>query len=190
VNELTKKQETILRYIQEFIADNGYPPTIREMAERFQVHIKAVQDHISALKAKGVLTHQANKARGFELATRVREIPIYGRVAAGHPIFAVENIEGYVNDSHDRKRNVFALRVTGDSMIDAGIVEGDIVLVRKQSTAEDKDIVIAMVGEEATVKRFRKKSGRLFLEPANVNYAVIREPFEIIGKVIELRRAF
>jgi repressor LexA len=75
-------------------------------------------------------------------------------------------------------------------MIDAGIVEGDIVLVRKQSTAEDKDIVIAMVGEEATVKRFRKKSGRLFLEPANVNYAVIREPFQIIGKVIELRRAF
>jgi len=134
------------------------------------------------------LTQKPNKARGFELAAKVHEIPIYGRVAAGHPVFAVENIEGYVSNSFDRKRNVFALRVTGDSMIDAGIMEGDVVLVKKQTTGEDKDIVIAMVGDEATVKRFRKKGSRLYLEPANIHYPVIKEPFEIIGKVVELRR--
>lgn len=190
MNELTKKQQDLLHFIQEFLRENGFPPTFREMAGHFDVHVKAVQDHVTALKLKGFLRNKPNKARGFEMAARAHEIPIYGRVAAGKPIFALENIEGYVSNSLDRKKNVFALRVTGDSMKDAGIVENDIVLVKQQHTANDKDIVIAMVGEEATVKRFRKKGGRTFLEPANAEYAILESPFEIIGKVIELRRTF
>ncbi|MCB0833737.1 MAG: transcriptional repressor LexA, partial [Bacteroidetes bacterium] len=181
-SELTEKQQRILDFIDQFIVDHGYPPTIMEMAERFKVTIGTIQDHIEALKRKSYLRQRPNKARGFELAFKSQGIPIYGRVAAGRPIFAVENILGYLGeDKNDHE--VFALKVVGDSMVDAGIVEGDVLKVRKQQTADDKDIVIALLGDEVTVKRFRRKYGKQYLEPANPAYAVIKDvSFEILGK--------
>jgi repressor LexA len=187
MDNLTKKQEKVLRFIDKFIKDNGYPPTVREMAGHFEVNLKAIQDHITALKNKRHLNHESQKARGLELIHK--GIAIYGKVAAGKPIFAVENIEGYVSPSSDKAANVFGLKVTGDSMIDAGIMEGDVVLVHKQNVAEDKDIIIALFNDEATIKRLRKKKNEIYLEPANKNYEPIRDrSFTIIGKVIELRR--
>ncbi len=185
---LTKRQDEIYQYVLQCIRNNGIPPTFREIAERFSINIKAVQDHMAAIEAKGYMKVKPNTARGFEPVTR--GIPLYGKVAAGRPIFAVENIEGYVQESYKKSEGLFALKVTGDSMINAGIFEKDIVIVHKQNTAEDQDIVIALLGDEVTVKRFRKKRGKIFLEAANEKYAPIEKEFTVIGKVIESRRKY
>ena len=185
---LTKKQEDVYNYILQSMRKNGFPPTIREIADHFSVSIGTVQDHISAIESKGYLKIKPNTARGFEPVTK--GIPVYGKVAAGKPIFAIENIEGYVQDSYKKTEGVFALKVTGDSMIDAGILEHDIVIVHKQETAEDKDIVIALLGDDVTVKRFRRKRGKVLLEAANPKYDPIESEFKIIGKVIESRRQY
>ncbi len=188
-SKLTEKQEKILRFIEEFTGEHSCPPTITEIAERFEISIGTVQDHLEALKRKNFLRQKPNKARGFELVHRSSGIPIYGRVAAGQPIFAAENIEGDWNERDKGTSGYFALRVVGDSMIEAGIFEGDVIKVKKQKTADDRDIVVALIGEEATVKRFRKKHGKTYLEPANAHYPAIRDvAFEILGKVVELRR--
>lgn len=188
MKELTKKQEDIYNYILQSTRIDGYPPTFREMAEHFKVNVRAIQDHVSAIEHKGYLKSKPNTARGFEPVSR--EIPVYGKVAAGKPIFAIENIEGYVQDSYKKVEGVFALKVTGDSMIEAGIIEKDVLIIHKQETAEDKDIVIALLGDEVTVKRFRRKRGKVFLEAANPKYEPIDSEFKIIGKVIESRRKY
>ncbi|KAB2879249.1 repressor LexA [bacterium] len=185
---LTKKQEGIYNYILQCLRTNGFPPTIREIADHFSVSIGTIQDHISAIEGKGYLKIKPNTARGFEPISR--GIPVYGKVAAGKPIFAIENIEGYVQDSYKKAEGVFAVTVTGDSMIEAGIIEEDVLIVHKQETAEDKDIVIALLGDEVTVKRFRKKRGKVLLEAANPKYEPIDREFTIIGKVIESRRKY
>ncbi len=187
---LSKKQEDVLKFIEGYAAENGIAPTIREIGGHFDIQVKAVQDHISAIESKGYLKIIPKKRRGMEILSPSPDIPIYGRVAAGKPILAFENIEGYVPGSSERNTGHFALRVKGDSMIEAGIMEDDIVIVMKQNTARDKDIVIAMLGDEATVKRYRLKQGKQSLEPANPKYETIHTEFEIIGKVIESRRKY
>lgn len=188
---LTKKQQDIVEFIQVFTSENDYSPSLRDIGEHFQIQVKAVQDHISAIKRKGYLRSEPKKANSLEIISAPPGIPIYGKVAAGGPILAIEDIEGYIKNSDEYNADVFALRIVGDSMIEAGLVEGDIVLVQKQSTANDRDIVIALIGDEATVKRYRVRGGDKTLEPANPKYApIVNTFFQIIGKVIELRRKY
>jgi len=201
---LTKKQKKILEYILKFAEDNGYPPTFKEIAEKFAITIGTIQDHIIALRKKGFIDKRAEKARSFIVVktaeggpvvskSDVNMIPLYGNVAAGEPIFASDNIQGYITmEKSARGHNLhFALKVKGDSMADSGIYDGDIVIVRKQDAANDGEVVIALLDDEATVKTLRNSRIKAYLEASNSRYkSIINKPFKIIGKVIELRREY
>jgi len=202
--KLTKKQQKILEFILKFTEENSYPPTLKEIAEKFKITIGTIQDHVSALQRKQYLEKKPDTARGFRVVKTssgnkvtpkadVHYIPLYGSVAAGEPIFASDNIQGYVTlERNPKGHNIhFALKVKGDSMMDAGIYDGDIVIVRKQDTADNGDIVIALLEDEATVKTLRNNKIKAYLEAANSRYkAIMNQPFSVIGKVIELRRQY
>ena len=194
--ELTSKQKQVLKFIYESIRFNHLPPTIREIAQKFEFNSTGtVRDYLKALIKKGYIRIAANKSRAIEL---IREnlfsIPILGRVQAGLPTLAIEEIEGYLNlDSIVfSDESTFALRVKGDSMIEAGILPDDMVLVKKQSVAQTGETVVALINDEATVKRLKKNGGSYFLEPANPRYKPIKvdEQVSIIGKVISVIRRF
>ncbi|MBP9192453.1 MAG: transcriptional repressor LexA [Ignavibacteria bacterium] len=205
MDKLTVKQQRILNFIEKHRIEQTYPPTLKEIADKFGITIGTVQDHISALQKKGYLERKKDIARGFKVIKTAEErniaklksdlhmIPLYGSVAAGEPIFANDNIQGYVTmEKNSRGHQIhFALKVKGESMNDSGIYDGDIVIVRKQDTAEDGEIVIALLDDEATVKTLRNKRINAYLEASNSKYkAIINKPFQIIGKVIELRRDY
>jgi repressor LexA len=205
MDKLTKKQKKILKYIEKFLSENSYPPTLKEIADKFGITIGTVQDHIFALNKKGYLERKKDKARGFKLIKNsegieshkskkdVHLIPLYGNVAAGEPIFANDNIEGYITlEKNKRGHKIhFALKVKGHSMKDSGIYDGDIVIVRKQDSADDGEVVIALLDDEATVKTLRGSRINAYLEASNAKYkSIINKPFKIIGKVIELRRDY
>ena len=185
---LTDRQAQVLRYITDYLTDHGYPPTQREIMKRFKIKsTKGVDRHLEALEKKGYLTRTRKGARALEVhgLSQTRGIPVVGKVAAGRPILAIENIEGTL--ALDRKmvrwKEAFFLKVKGDSMIEAGILNGDYVLVKPQPVAEDEDIVVAIMNGEATVKRFVRKEDRILLEAANPDYP----PIEMTGKSGELR---
>ena len=194
--KLTDKQRKVLQFIYHSIRDNHLPPTIREIASHFDFSSTGtVRDYLSALVQKGFIRISANKSRAIELVREaIFSIPIFGKVAAGLPTLAVEEIEGYLNlDSLVfSDEDTFALRVKGDSMTGAGIMPDDLVLVRKKNMAQNDDIVVAVIGEEATVKYLRKNGNMYFLEPANPQYQPIplNEDATIIGKVISVVRRF
>ncbi len=205
MHKLTSKQKKILEFIEKYGDEYSYPPTLKEIGEKFNVTIGTIQDHIKALQNKGFLERKKDIARGFKLIKTEEEsnierlrsglniIPLYGSVAAGEPIFADDNVQGYVTMEKNGKGHKihFALKVKGDSMIDSGIYDGDIVIVRKQDSAEDGDIVIALLDDEATVKTLRNRRIKAYLEASNSKYkSIINKPFKIIGKVIELRREY
>ncbi|HMQ68541.1 MAG TPA: transcriptional repressor LexA [Ignavibacteria bacterium] len=205
MDKLTVKQQKILNFIEKHRIEQTYPPTLKEIADKFGITIGTVQDHIYALQKKGYLERKKDIARGFKVIKSAEEkniaklksdvdmIPLYGNVAAGEPIFANDNIQGYVTmEKNSRGHQIhFALKVKGESMNDSGIYDGDIVIVRKQDTAEDGEIVIALLDDEATVKTLRNKRINAYLEASNSKYkAIINKPFQIIGKVIELRRDY
>ena len=204
MEKLTKKQRKILEFIEKHTAQNSYPPTLKEIAEKFGITIGTIQDHIFALQKKAYLDKNPNTARGFRIirnpdGTDLKQmpdtdyVPLYGNVAAGEPIFADNNIQGYIaieKNSRGHKMH-FALRVKGNSMINAGIYDGDIVIVKKQDSADDGDIVIALLDDEATVKTLKNSKIKAYLEAANSKYkSIMNRPFQIIGKVIELRRDY
>ena len=205
MDKLTIKQQRILNFIEKHRIDQTYPPTLKEIGEKFNITIGTVQDHISALQRKGFLERKKDIARGFKLIksqaeksieklkSEINLIPLYGNVAAGDPIFASDNIQGYVTmEKNTRGHQIhFALKVKGESMVDSGIYDGDIVIVRKQDTADDGEVVIALLDDEATVKTLRNKNIKAYLEASNSKYkSIIDKPFQIIGKVIELRREY
>ena len=188
----------VLRFVRRRI-EEGRSPTVREVQEAFR--FKAVQtarEHLEALVAEGRLTKEpGRRSRAYRLPVeppRARYIPLLGRVQAGALTTALEEPEGYVAvSSRPAERDLFALRVRGDSMIDAGILEDDLVIVRRQQVARSGDVVVAVVGEEATVKTWRRKRGRIELHPANDRYPVlVPDPKELylLGRVIELHRYF
>ena len=202
---LTKRQEMVLDYITKSIHDRGYPPTLREIGSHMGIRsTNGVNDHLRALERKGYLKREDMKSRALRpvntdanKTAELVEIPLVGRVAAGEPVLAEQNIEETV--SIDRyfignHQDVFALKVKGDSMIDAGIREGDTVFVRKQLHAERNDIVVILVGDEATVKYFQPERDFIRLQPANPAYApiIIRKddfrPTQILGVVLSLYR--
>lgn len=195
--DLTLKQKKVLKFIYDCIKIQNIPPTIREIGTEFNFSSTGtVRDYLKALANKGYLKISAKKSRAIELVReKLFSFPILGRVQAGLPTLAVEEIEGYLNlDSLVFSEDeTFALKVCGDSMINAGIMPDDLVLVRKQNMAQHGETVVALVGEEeATVKKLSCEGNQYFLQPANPAYQPI--PFDdsvsIIGKVISVVRRF
>jgi len=194
--DLTLKQKKVLKFIYESIRTNNLPPTIREIAQKFRFSSTGtVRDYLKALVEKGYIKVTAHKSRAIELVREaIFRVPILGKVQAGLPTLAVEEIEGYLNlDSLVFSDDTtFALRVKGDSMIEAGIMPDDLVLVRKQSMAQTGETIVALIGEDATVKKLERRGKNYFLQPANRNYQPIPvdESVSIIGKVISVVRRF
>jgi len=174
VPRTSDKADRILDYVNQFVQENGYAPSVREIGAAVGLRSTAsVSYHIQALQDKGLLQSPGVKGMKRSIATGIRpgQIPVVGVVTAGIPILAVENQEGTM--SWDGEPGCFALRVRGDSMINAGILNGDKVVVRPQQTADDGQIVVAMLEDEATVKRLRKRGSQIWLMPENDNYAPI-----------------
>ena len=180
----SNKAELIMDYVNQFVQENGYSPSVREIGEAVGLRSTAsVSYHLQALQEKGLLQAPGAKGRKRALVTGARfgQIPVVGVVTAGLPILAVENQEGTLSWNEP---GCFALRVRGDSMINAGILPGDLVVVRPQSTADDGQIVVARLEDEATVKRLSRRSGQVWLLPENENYAPIDGTnAELIGVV-------
>ncbi len=196
------RQKFLLSYIETFLAERGYIPTLAEMAKALSVSsLQAVKDHLGALERKGYLRRQPGRRRALELlpdrSARAAGIPILGQVMAGPPLLAVESLEGILPFSPSKRSHGthFALRIKGDSMTGAGLLPGDYVIVRQQDMASSGDIVVALLGDEATVKILRSYEHRLVLEAANPAYAPIElaehdPPPRILGRVVELYRHF
>lgn len=202
---LTKRQQQIFEFILSNIDKFGYPPSIPEIQEKFSFKSpNAVTDHLEALERKGYISRRPHKSRGLEILNHtflrnnnsrvddsVTEMPIVGRVSAGTPILAEENVEGtiFIDKSlAQNNRGMFVLRVKGTSMVNAGILDGDFVLVRQQPTAEQGEMVVALIEDEATVKRFYRDKNKIRLQPENDTMEpIIIGPKEsnvtIIGKI-------
>ena len=189
-------REKVFRFVRDRLA-GGRPPTVREVMEAFDFRSpQTAREHLDGLVEDGLLKKEPKVARGFRLPGRGEAptvmVPLLGRVPAGPLDLAIEELEGHLPVQTRRAPGeLFSLRVRGDSMKDAGILDGDVVVVRRQPRAESGDIVVALVGDEATVKRFRLKRGRIELHPANDAYRpIVPEPgdVKILGKVVEVRR--
>ncbi|MGI6574412.1 MAG: transcriptional repressor LexA [bacterium] len=199
--KLTGRQMQILQYIEQAITQNGYPPSVREIGLAVGLSSSAsVYAQLSQLEKKGYIRRDPTKQRAIEILSDQKQkvktisVPIVGDVTAGEPILAVENIEGYVSISEDffQAENLFLLRIKGDSMKDAGILNGDLVIVRKQSAADNGDIVVALLDEDATVKRFYREENQIRLQPENPAYApiVVDQDVRILGKVVGVLRRY
>ena len=203
-NELGEKQQLILNYLKEEILTKGYPPSVREICEAVGLKsTSTVHGHLERLEKKGIIRRDPTKPRAIEILddefnVQRREmvsVPILGRVAAGEPLLAVENIEEYFPLPMDYAPNeqLFMLRVKGDSMINVGIFEEDLVIVQKQNTAINGDTVVALLDDSVTVKTFYRESDHIRLQPENDLLEPIRvsdSEVEIMGKVISLFRKF
>jgi len=201
---LTDKQQAILDFIDNYQKDNGFPPSVREIGRNFSISIATVQDHISALERKGVLQRKRFQSRSLSVPASSRQqaaedglpgIPIVGRVAAGLPLLAQENIEDMIQLPKDwAPAGAFLLKVQGNSMEGAHILDGDYVLVHPQETALNGEIVVALIGEEATVKRFYRSERGISLKAENSAYRPIEierseaATFKVIGKVMGVLR--
>jgi repressor LexA len=197
--KLSKRQREIFGYIKRHAAKHGYPPTVRDIGRAVGLTSPStVHGHLASLERAGLLRRDPTKPRAIELlasaagrAARPRGLPLVGQVAAGQPVLAEENIEEYaqLDDLAGAGDADYVLRVRGDSMRDAGILEGDVVAVRRQETARDGEIVVALIGEEATVKRFFRESDHVRLQPENRDMEPIRErDVQILGRVVGVCR--
>ena len=196
MRELSKMQKKIYDYIADCIQRQGYPPSVREIGEAVGLKSPStVHFHLKHLEEAGVIEKSAGKGRAIALTEpEVPEdrVPIVGNVAAGSPILAEECIEDYLTfDTGGRSGEYFALRVRGESMLNAGILPGDLVVVRRQQTCNNGEIVVAMIDDEATVKRFSRQNGRVWLLPENEAYAPIDGTYaQILGKVSAVVRRY
>ena len=200
--KITAKQQEILEYIKSEILNKGYPPAVREICEA--VHLKStssVHSHLETLEKNGFIRRDPTKPRAIEIIDddfnlvrrEIISVPVIGSVAAGEPIFAEQNIEGYLpvlpEDMPDGE--AFMLRVKGESMVKAGIFDGDRVLVKKQEHAENGDIVVALVDDSATVKTFYREDGHFRLQPENNSMKpIILDDVSVVGKVTGLFRVY
>lgn len=200
--DLTTRQRQILEFIKAYIQKSGFSPTIFEIKEKFSFRSpNAVQEHLKALERKGYIRRHPNRWRGLEVAgpskreNEVLSVPLVGGIAAGAPLLAEENIEGTVSVDRSlvgRATKLFALRVRGASMIKVGICGGDIIIVQQQSVANQGDIVVALLGDEATVKRFQRRGRTILLRPENDSMQPVEvgegDDLRILGKVIATLR--
>ena len=200
--QLSDKQQQILEFIKRRILDKGYPPAVREICEAVNLRsTSSVHSHLETLERKGYIHRDPTKPRAieitdddFNLARReIINIPVVGTVTAGEPILAVENIEEYfpMLPNHISNKNTFMLHVRGESMINVGIYDGDKILVKKQNTARNGEIVVALVEDSATIKTFYKEDGHYRLQPENDTMdPIIVDRVEILGKLAGLYRTY
>ncbi len=198
--KLTAKQQLIYDFIKEAIRESGFPPTVREIGEQFGITVKGAYDHMKAIEKKGFIRTEQNKSRAIVvldtddlIETNAVNIPLVGRIAAGTPILAEENIEEYLSfpSSMFSKGEYFALNVRGDSMIEGGINDGDIAIIKSQNTADNGDIIAALVDEEATLKKFQKEGKKVLLVPENSNYKpIVPDNLTILGKLSAIFRNY
>ena len=204
VNTLTDSQARILREVESFIREHGFSPTATELAERLGMAAQSVNEQLQRMERNGYVHRQPKKIRSLvvlrsaepkrESVSRLVAIPIVGTVAAGVPVLTGENISGevLVEESVVRSGKHFALKASGKSMIDAGIQPGDVLIVRQQQLAENRDIVVALLNDEATVKRLYYDAGLIELRPENPRFKPIaiqpEDDLRILGKVVAVRR--
>ena len=200
--ELTESQAKVFKAVSDFIDENGYSPTAKEIAEILHITQTSVFEQLSRLEKKryitrqkgaartiGVLEHNLNRSAKNE-GLKLVKVPVLGTIAAGIPIFADENMDGeiLVDESNIGKGRFFALRVRGDSMVNAGINNGDLVIIKRQPLAENGDIIAALIDSDATLKRLSMSNGEVFLLPENDKYSPInvtcRDDFRILGKMV------
>ena len=198
---LTDKEKRILDYIKETLDSKGYSPTVRDISNALSIKsTSTVFSYLARLETKGYIVRESGKSRtirvdedGNGISSTGMRIPIIGRVRAGLPVLAEENLEGFVNFVPDKRvsSDLFALRVVGSSMIEAGILDGDIVIVEQCSTAEDGDRVVALIGDDATVKDFYREEDGFRLQPRNRDMRPIyTKELSILGKVIAVVRYY
>lgn len=197
---ITARQQQVLDFISDFTKENTYPPTVREIGTHFGISLRAVQDHIAALQKKGYLSQSQKRARSLTVTQNkanlpfVSKVPILGTIAAGKPLLSEENLDGYVNLTEPFVRpgkTYFALRVRGQSMINAGILEGDLAVIEQAQTAVDGQIVVAVIDNAITLKRFYKESDRIKLQPENPAFEPIyTRDVKIVGTLSNIVRTY
>jgi len=201
MTDLTARQKEVLEFIEAFIRGNPYPPTIREIASNFEMSVKGAYDHLKALERKGRIRAGGGRSRKIEIIGRrvdegrspTIEVPVLGSVAAGKPIFAEENFESslHVPAAMVGSARCFALRVRGDSMINAGILDGDIAVIEQKPVAENGEIVVAAIEDSVTLKRYFKEKGRVRLAPENAAYSpIFTQDVRILGKLRGIVRTY
>lgn len=199
--KLTEKQEKIFSFIKNCIHNTGLPPTVREIGEEFKITVKGAYDHLKAIEKKGYIRCGQNKSRAIELLVGLDEvepapsisIPLVGHIAAGLPVLAEENIDEYLSfpKASFGTGQYFALKVRGESMIEEGILDGDIAVIRKQETANNGDIVAALLEDEATLKTFKMNNDGVHLIPANPAFStLVVKDVQILGKLAGIFRNY
>ena len=200
---LTERQKEVLEFIARFSEENGYPPTVREIGENFGISLRAVQDHIAACQKKGYLSQCQKRSRSFrvikgdnfsESKAFVTKVPKLGTIAAGKPLLSEENLDGYVTISEPfvkPGKTYFALNVRGASMVNAGILEGDLAIIEQTEMAAEGQIVVAVVDNAITLKRFYKEQDRIRLQPENPDFQPIyASDVKIAGIMVGLVRTY
>lgn len=203
MKNLTDRQREVLDFIAQFTDENVYPPTVREIGEHFGISLRAVQDHIAALQKKGYLSQCQKRSRSIRVLIDERKkepvlytakVPMLGTVAAGKPLLSEENLDGYLTMAEPIVRpgkSYFALKVRGTSMINAGILEGDVAVIEQAETAEDGQIVVAVVDDAITLKRFFKETERVRLQPENPQFQPIYcQDVRIVGTLAGILRSY
>ena len=203
MKQITERQKEVLTFISNITEDNAYPPTVREIGDHFGISLRAVQDHIAALQKKGYLTQCQKRSRSIKVVSDVRDkekelyvgkVPLLGTVAAGKPLLCEENLDGYVNLTEPFIRpgkSYFALRVRGTSMINAGILEGDLAVIEQSSTAVDGQIIVAVIDDAITLKRYYKEATRVRLQPENPDFqAIYCQDVRIVGILSNIVRTY
>jgi repressor LexA len=202
MKELTARQKEVLSFITKYINLHLYPPTIREIAEHFSISVKGAHDHVLALKKKNVIRQGDKRSRTMELVrsteeegmASIVEIPILGTVAAGVPILSEENYDGCIvlhRTMLKKNKRYFAVRVRGDSMIGAGIMDGDIAVIERQSAVQDGEIAVAVVDDALTLKRFYRENNRIKLQSENPQYKPIYcQDARILGRLCRVTRQY
>ncbi len=200
---ITDRQKEVLTFISSYTEENSFPPTVRDISNHFGISLRAVQDHILALQKKGFLSQSQKKARSIRVLSDCREkepetfigkVPLLGTVAAGKPLLSEENLDGYVNLTEPFVRpgkSYFALRVRGQSMINAGILDGDLAVVEQASTAQDGQIIVAVIDDAITLKRYYKEAERIRLQPENPQFqAIYCTDVRIVGILSNIVRTY
>lgn len=198
MKNLTKRQSEVLDFIKNFIDTHKYPPTIREIAQHFEISVKGAYDHVKALEKKDVISCDTNRSRAIEICREddeeeILSVPLLGSVAAGTPLMATENLDGYISIPSNMLKagDYFALNIKGDSMINAGILDGDTAVVRQKSTAENGEIIVAMIDDAVTLKRFYKENNRVKLMAENDAYSpIFTQDIKILGKLVKILRNY
>ncbi len=203
MKEITERQREVLTFIANFTEENVYPPTVREIGDHFGISLRAVQDHIAALQKKGYLSTEQKRSRSIKVIrderdknsqTFISKVPLLGTVAAGKPLLCDENLDGYVNLTEPfikPGKSYFALRVRGSSMINAGILEGDLAVVEQTSYAQDGQIVVAVLDDAITLKRYYKEATRVRLQPENPAFqSIYCQDVRIVGILTSIVRTY